>query len=92
MPGPRVVRCLVLIGAVFVVQYATYIGELHYKIIFQLVDASNFLGIESLLSLCLAWVATNLKGALLDCLAWSRVLRGWGLVVGGRCSCPWSGS
>lgn len=39
-----------------------YINSLHYKVIFSLIDAANFLGIESLLSLALAWVAFVLKG------------------------------
>lgn len=43
-----------------------YINQLHYKVVFQIVDAANFLGIEPLLSLALAWVAFVLKGACLD--------------------------
>ena len=39
-----------------------YINQLHYKVVFQLIDAANFLGIEPLLSLALAWVAFVLKG------------------------------
>lgn len=46
-----------------------YINCLHYKVIFSLIDAANFLGIEPLLSLALAWVAFVLKG--------THARRGW---------------
>lgn len=52
-----------------------YINCLHYKVIFSLIDAANFLGIEPLLSLALAWVAFVLKGTHL--LINRSKKRGW---------------
>jgi hypothetical protein len=42
-------------------QYVEFINALHHKRVFELIDAANFLGIESLLSLALAWVAFVIK-------------------------------
>ncbi|TFJ86694.1 hypothetical protein NSK_001782 [Nannochloropsis salina CCMP1776] len=47
-------------------QYDQFINALHYKTIFQIIDAANFLGIEPLLSLSLAWVAFVLKGPTVE--------------------------
>lgn len=60
-------------------QYVEYINQLHYKVVFQIIDAANFLGIEPLLSLALAWVAFVLKGKEGRRLGW------WGECRVGGC-------
>lgn len=42
-------------------QYVDYIDHLGYEMVFEVVKAANYLGIEPLVSLALAWIAFILK-------------------------------